>query len=137
MAVLPPGTVDILSAVISLAWHGGESFPAHKAHSVLFSLKPKYSTILAAVNFSITGAIFYSRDVEHAIRKLVNKGVLRKNGGTLVVTKGGVAIETAEIRDKFPKPVLRNVASASEKFRREVSGDGENTKPAEIRSGAA
>lgn len=71
-----PEVSDIVSGVLALAAREAERIPVARIHSTLFEMKAG-EPVLSGLHFSLTGAVFYSRSVDQAIRNLIDWGVLR------------------------------------------------------------
>ena len=82
----PPRIKDIISGIILLAAKGKEPIPLPKIHSNLHAMKP-HESILSGLRFSLTGAVCYSRDIDHAIIQLTDDGFLEIVDGSAHVGK--------------------------------------------------
>ncbi len=113
-----PQIDDVLTAVISLACRGGEQLRMHRIYSALSELKAR-EVLLSGLNFSITGAVCYSRQVEEILRSLMEKGMLvTKERDTLVVRDQAAEEVRAGLRKRLPSSVYRALHTASKRFYR-------------------
>lgn len=67
---------EIVSGILTLAARKEERIPVARIHSILFEMKAR-EPVLAGLHFSLTGAVFYSRSIDQAIRNLIDWGVLK------------------------------------------------------------
>lgn len=113
---------DILAAVISLACSGGEQLQVHRIYSVLGEMKGT-DALLSGLHFSITGAVFYSRQIDEALRSLVARGVLvPKERDVVTVRDGAVPRIRARLRRRVPSSVYRSLQVASQRFHEKLFG---------------
>lgn len=116
MTVWVPEIGDIVTAVIGLACRGGEQLRIPRVYSVLSELRGR-DILLSGLNFSITGAVCYSRQVDEALRSLVAKGILvLKERDTLVVRGDAAAEIRARLRKRLPSPAYRSLRAVSKRF---------------------
>ncbi len=107
---------DIVTAVITLACHGGEQLRIHRIYTVLSELK-RGDVFLSGVYFSITGAVCYSRQIEETLRSLVAKGMLvPKERDTVVVRDEVVGQVRARLRRRLPLSIYRSLQDTSRRF---------------------
>jgi len=113
-----PEIDDVLTALISLACRGGEQFRMPRVYSALSELKAR-EVLLSGLYFSITGAVFYSRQVEEILRSLVEKGILvMKERDMLVVRDQGVEEVRAGLKKRLPSSAYLALQTASKRFYR-------------------
>lgn len=111
-----PEIGDILTAVIGLACRGGEQLPIRKVYSVLSELKGT-DAFLSGLYFSITGAVFYSRQIDETLRSLVARGILvPKEQDIVAVRDEAVPRVRARLRRKLPTSVYRSLQDTSKRF---------------------
>ena len=79
-----PRIKEIISGIILLAARGKDPIPLPKVHSILHAMKSDES-IFSGLHFSLTGAVCYSRDIDHAIHHLTDGGFLKIVGGLAFV----------------------------------------------------
>lgn len=79
-----PRIKEIISGIILLAARGKDPIPLAKVHSILHAMKSDES-IFSGLHFSLTGAVCYSRDIDHAIHHLTDGGFLKVVGGSAFV----------------------------------------------------
>lgn len=82
--------MEIVSGVLTLAARKEERIPVAKIHSILFEMKAR-EPVLAGLHFSLTGAVFYSRSIDQAIRNLIDWGALK------LVDPATVAVESIRL----------------------------------------
>src|SRR5512145_465547 len=118
-----PEIGDILTAVIGLACRGGEQLPIRKVYSVLSELKGTDS-FLSGLCFSITGAVFYSRQIDETLRSLAARGILvPKDRETMMVRDDAVRRMRARLRHKLPSSVYRSLQGTSKRFYEKLFGN--------------
>ncbi len=71
-----PELFDVVSGVLALAAREKERIPVARIHSTLFEMKAR-EPVLSGLHFSLTGAVYYSRSIDQAIRNLIDWGVLK------------------------------------------------------------
>ena len=79
-----PRIKEIISGIILLAARGKDPIPLAEVHSIIHAMK-SHESIFQGVRFSLTGAVCYSRDIDHAINHLTNRGFLKIVGGSVLV----------------------------------------------------
>ena len=79
-----PRIKEIISGIILLAARGKDPIPLAKVHSILHAMK-SHESIFSGLRFSLTGAVCYSRDIDHAINYLTDGGFLEIAGGSAFV----------------------------------------------------
>lgn len=114
MDIVPPKFRDILSGILLLAAKVDERIPVSKIHSVFHEMKA-HEAILAGLRFSLTGDVCYSRNVDIAIKNLVDWGSLRIAGDSAVVS-GGIHEYRGYLSRSFTNPQVQAIHSASLRF---------------------
>ena len=114
MDFVPPNFKDILSGIIILAAREGECIPVVKIHSIFYEMKA-HEPILSKLRFSLTGEVCYSRNIDHAIRNLVDWGSLRVVEESAVVSEGIHAFRSFLSRS-FTNPQIQAIYSISLRF---------------------
>jgi len=85
-----PRIREIVSGILLLGAGGGETtLHPSKVHEFLHAMKP-HESILSGLRFTLTGDVCFSRDVDQAIRDLVDAGFLRE-GARAVIVPGSAA----------------------------------------------
>ena len=79
-----PRIKEIISGIIMLAARGKDPIPLAEVHSIIHAMK-SHESIFWGLRFSLTGAVCYSRDIDHAINYLTNRGFLKIVGGSAFV----------------------------------------------------
>ena len=92
---------EIVSGILTLAARNEERIPVAKIHSILFEMKAR-EPVLAGLHFSLTGAVFYSRSIDQAIRNLIAWGALK------VVDPATVAVERIRLFRTHISRILTN-----------------------------
>jgi len=116
MAAWVPEIGDIVTAVISLACRGGEQLPIPRVYAALNELKSR-DNLLSGLYFSITGAVFYSPQIDETLRSLVARGILILTGRDTLVVRGSAAEKVrVRLRKKLPSAVYRSLQTASRWF---------------------
>jgi hypothetical protein len=116
-----PRIKDIISGIILLAARGEESMPLKKVHSIIHAMK-SHESILSGLRFSLTGAVCYSRDIDHAINYLSDGGFLDIVDGSAFV--GESAPEFGNYLSGFlTNSQIQAVHSASLRFHERVRRD--------------
>lgn len=111
-----PEIGDILTAIISLACRGGEHLRIPRIYSALSELKGK-DLFLSGVYFSITGAVFYSRQIEETLRSLIARGMLVPGERDSVTVRDDAAEAIrAQLRRKLPASIYRSLQDTSRRF---------------------
>lgn len=119
----PPRIKEIISGILLLAARGRGPIPLGKVHSIIHAMKP-HESILSGVHFSLTGAVCYSRDIDHAIKSLNDGGFLEiVDGAAFVVER--VPGYVNYLSGRFTNSQIQGVHSTSlrfhERLRREVN----------------
>lgn len=114
MDFAPPNFKDILSGILLLAAKVDECMPVSKIHSIFHEMKA-HEAILTGLRFSVTGDVCYSRNVDIAIKNLVDWGSLRIVGESAVVS-GGIHEYRSYLSRSFTNPQIQAIHSASLRF---------------------
>jgi hypothetical protein len=77
-----PRIKDIISGIILLAARGNDPIPLAEVHTIIHAMK-SHESIFSGLRFSLTGAVCYSRDIDHAINHLTDGGFLKIVGGSV------------------------------------------------------
>lgn len=116
MTAWVPEIGDIITAIISLACRGGEQLRIPRVYAALSELKGR-DVLLSGLNFSITGAVCYSRQIDETLRTMVAKGTLVLTGrDTLVVRDSALEEVRMRLRKKLPSAAYRSLQTASRRF---------------------
>jgi len=111
MNLAPREVSDIISGILTLAARKEERIPVARIHSILFEMKAR-EPVLAGLHFSLTGAVFYSRSIDQAIRNLIDWGALK------LVDPATVAVERLRF---FRTHIARTLTSSQFKAVRAAS----------------
>ena len=101
MNLAPREVSDIISGILTLAARKEERIPVARIHSILFEMKAR-EPVLAGLHFSLTGAVFYSRSIDQAIRNLIDWGALK------LVDPATVAVESIRLFRTYIARTLTN-----------------------------
>jgi hypothetical protein len=71
-----PRISEIISGIILLAANRKDPIPVAKVHCILHAMK-SHESILSGLQFSLTGAVCYSRDIDQAFNHLISGGFLK------------------------------------------------------------
>lgn len=104
----------ILSGIIALGANGGEQLFLPKIHSILYHMK-QHDRMLTGLWFSITGSVYYSRDIENVLRNLASQGVVKFEEGSVVVVKN-IALLQEQLHDVLPFRQYRKLLKTSRMF---------------------
>lgn len=125
---VPPNFKEIISGILTLAAREGESVPITKIHSILYEMN-SHEPILSGLRFSLTGDVCYSRDIDRAIKNLVDWGSLKIVGESALMLEGIHAFRT-HLSRSFTRSQLQAIHSASlrycDRLRRDVQGPANN-----------
>ncbi len=121
-----PRIKDILSGIILLAARGEGSIPLAKIHSIIHEMKP-HESILSGLRFSLTGAVCYSRDIDHAINHLNDGGFLEIVDGSVYVGKHASTFGNY-LSGYLTNSEIQAVHSASLRFHERVRRDAKNPR---------
>lgn len=120
----PPNFAEIISGIFILAAREGECVSVAKLHSTLYEMVP-HESILSGLRFSLTGAICFSRDVDQAIKNLIDWRCL-KIVGKLAFVIGGIHSFQTHLSRTYPKYQFQAIHSVSlryrDRLRRDVRG---------------
>ncbi|MGE5190021.1 MAG: hypothetical protein ACM3NF_08200 [Gemmatimonadota bacterium] len=117
-----PEIGDIIAAVIALACRGGDQLRIHRIYASLRELQAT-DVLLSGLHFSITGAVFYSRQIDETLRSLVAKGMLVPAERDVVMVRDEAArMVRARLRRKLPSAVFRSLQDTSRRFREKIFG---------------
>jgi hypothetical protein len=126
--LVPPNFKDILSGILTLAAREGECVPVAKIHSILYEMIT-HEPILSGLRFSLTGDVCYSRDVDQAIKNLLDWGSLKIVGESALMLRGVHSFRT-HLSRTFTKSQIQAIHSASLRYcnrlRRDVPGIANN-----------
>jgi hypothetical protein len=114
MDFIPPNFNDILSGILLLAAKQDECISVSTIHSIFHEMKA-HEPILSGLRFSLTGDVCYSRDVDNAVKNLVDWGSLRITGESAVVC-GGFHEFRIYLSRSFTNPQIQAIHSASLRF---------------------
>jgi hypothetical protein len=121
-------TREIISGILTLAAREGECVPVAKIHSILYEMIP-HEPILTGLRFSLTGDVCYSRDIDQAIKNLVDWGSLEIVDGSALMLEGIHSFRT-HLSKSFTKSQFQVIYSASlrycDRVRRDVQGQANN-----------
>jgi len=81
-----PNFTEVISGILTLAASEGELVPVAKIYSILYEMKP-HEMILSGLRYSLTGDVYFSRNVHRAISYLIDCGFLK------IVDESTVAVE--------------------------------------------
>ena len=84
MSLILPDLYAVISSIITLGANGGEKLFLPDIHSTLYQMK-QHNRMLAGLWFSITGSVYYSRDIENVLRDLASQGVVKIEADSVVV----------------------------------------------------
>jgi hypothetical protein len=116
---------EILSGILLLAARPKGAIPVSRIHSILNAMKT-HESILSGLHFSLTGDVCYSREIDHAIGRMVDDGFLRLVDGS--VSMGENARELSEYLSGFlTEPQIQAVHSVSIRFHERLRRDLEET----------
>lgn len=117
-----PEIGDIIAGVISLACRGGDQLRIHKIYSSLCELRAT-DVLLSGLHFSITGAVFYSRQVDETLRSLVARGMLVPRERDVVTVRDEAArLVRVRLRRRLPSAVFRSLQETSRRFHEKILG---------------
>ncbi|HZW36758.1 MAG TPA: hypothetical protein VFF01_07420 [Candidatus Deferrimicrobiaceae bacterium] len=114
MDLVPPNFKDILSGILLLASEEDECIPVSGIHSIFHEMKT-HEPILSGLRFSLTGDVCFSRNVDNAIKNLVDWGTLRIMGDSAVVC-GGIHEFRSYLSRSLTNPQIQAIHSASLRF---------------------
>ena len=113
MSLIMPDLSAVISSIITLGANGGEQLFLPDIHSTLYQLK-QHNRMLAGLWFSITGSVYYSRDIENVLRDLASQGVVKIEADSVVVKNFGILRK--RLHSMLPVRQYRNLLKTSRKF---------------------
>lgn len=86
MSSAPQNLTEVISGILTLgAAKRTKRIPLREIYSILHEMRAT-EPLLSGIRFSITGSVCYSRQIDNAIRTLVDRGTLKmENDSTVVV----------------------------------------------------
>lgn len=111
---VPPNFMEILSGILTLAAREGECVPVAKIHSILYEMY-SHEPILSGLRFSLTGDVCYSRDIDQAIKNLINWRSLKIVDESALVLRGIHSFRN-HLSRFFTKSQFQAIHSASLRF---------------------
>jgi hypothetical protein len=126
MDIVPPNFKEILSGILTMAAREEECVPVEKIHSIFYEMKT-HESILSGLRFSLTGDVCYSRNIEHAMRNLIDWGSLEVVDESTVMIKGTQLFQSYLSRS-FTKDQFQAIHSVSlryyDRLRRDIQDLG-------------
>lgn len=122
MKLLSPDVSDIVSGVLALAGREEERIPVAKIHAILFEMK-SCEPVLSGLRFSLTGAVFYSRSIDRAIRNLIDWGALNLVDPATVAV-GRIRLFRTHISRFLTNSQLQAVRTASLRYYERLRSEG-------------
>lgn len=122
-----PRIREIISGIILLAARADDPIPLAKVHSILHAMK-SHESIFSGLSFSLTGAVCYSRDIDHAINRLTDGGFLDVAGGSAFAGERArefVGYLSGFLTDSQVQAVHSVSLRFHDRLRREVMGPGD------------
>jgi hypothetical protein len=113
MSLILPDLYAVISSIITLGANGGEQLLLPEIHTTLYQMK-QHNRLLAGLWFSITGSVYYSRDIENVLRDLASQGVVKIEADSVVVKNFGFLRK--QLQSMLPVRQYRNLLKASRKF---------------------
>ena len=121
-------TKEIISGILTLAAREGECVPVAKIHSILYEMNT-HEPILMGLRFSLTGDVCYSRDIDQAIKNLIDWKSLEIVDKSARMLRGIHSFRT-HLSRSFTKSQLQAIHSASlrycDRLRRDNQGLANN-----------
>ncbi len=108
-----PDLYAVISGIITLGANGGEQLFLPDIHSTLYQMK-HHNRMLAGLWFSITGSVYYSRDIENVLRDLASQGVVQIKADSVVVKNFGFLRK--RLHSMLPVRQYRKLLETSRKF---------------------
>ncbi len=112
--LVPPNFADIVSGIVVLAAGEGDFLTIGTIHTTLYEMKP-HEPILAGLRFSLTGDVCFSREIDRAIRSLVDWGSLKVIDHATVVV-GDTRSYRSYLSNSFTKSQLAAIHSVSRRY---------------------
>jgi len=113
MSLVLPDLYAVISSIITLGANGGEQLFLPDIHSTLYQMK-QHNRMLAGLWFSITGSVYYSRDIENVLRDLAAQGVVKIEADSVIVKNFGVLRK--RLNSMLPVRQYRKLLKTSRKF---------------------
>ena len=113
MSFIMPDLSAVISSIITLGANGGEQLFLPDIHSTLYQMK-QHNRMLAGLWFSITGSVYYSRDIENVHRDLATQGVVKIEADSVVVKNFGILRK--RLHSMLPVRQYRKLLKTSRKF---------------------
>ena len=113
MSLILPDLYAVISSIITLGANGGEKLFLPDIHSTLYQMK-QHNRMLAGLWFSITGSVYYSRDIENVLRDLASQGVVKIEADSVVVKNFGFLRK--RLHSMLPIRQYRKLLMISQKF---------------------
>jgi len=113
MPIILPDLSAVISGIITLGANGGEQLYLPKIHAALYQMK-QHNRMLAGLWFSITGSVYYSRDIENILRDLASQGVVKIEADSVVVKNFGFLRQ--QLQSMLPVRQYRKLLKTSRKF---------------------
>jgi len=113
MSIILPDLSAVISGIITLGANGGEQLFLPEIHTALYQMK-QHNRMLAGLWFSITGSVYYSRDIENVLRDLASQGVVKIEADSVVVKNIGVLRK--RLHSMLPVRQYRKLLKTSRNF---------------------
>jgi len=113
MSPILPDLNAVISGIITLGANGGEQLFLPDIHSTLYQMK-QHNRMLAGLWFSITGSMYYSRDIENVLRDLASQGVVKIEANSVAVKNIGFLRK--RLNSMLPVRQYRILLNTSRKF---------------------
>ncbi len=110
----PPNFADIVSGIVVLAAGEGDFLIIGRIHSIFYEMKP-HEPILSGLRFSLTGDVCFSREIDRAVRSLVDWGSLKVIDDATVVV-GDTRSYLSYLSNSFTKSQLAAIHSVSRRY---------------------
>lgn len=111
---VPPNFKEIISGVLTLAAREGDCVPVARIHSILYEMNP-HEPILSGLHFSLTGDVYFSRDIDLAIKNLIDWGCVKIVGQSALLLEG-IHSFRAYLSRSFAKSQFQAIHSASLRY---------------------
>lgn len=112
--LVPPNFTDIVSGIVMLSAGEGDFLNIGRIHSIFYEMKP-HEPILSGLKFSLTGDVCFSRDIDRAVRSLVDWGSLKVIDNATVVV-GDTRSYRSYLSNSFTKSQLAAIHSVSRRY---------------------
>jgi hypothetical protein len=113
MSLILPDLSAVISGIITLGANGGEQLSLPGIHTTLYQMK-QHNRLLAGLWFSITGSVYYSRDIENVLRDLASQGAVKIEADSVVVKNIGFLRK--RLQGVLPVRHYRTLLKTSRKF---------------------